>query len=137
MHFEAFMFDDQLSGADGAAITDDAQGRADVFGGADYYDGPLRQPSVKSDEFPPGVHEKMVPMHWRENRGAPRRNKKVYICCLGFAMLAAFPIRAADAGTSSLLTPPADSGKVSVVLVDRHTGKLVRTVSGGEAKLRP
>jgi hypothetical protein len=35
-----------------------------------------------------------------------------------------------------LLTPPADTGKVSVVRVDRHTGKLVRTVSGGESHLR-
>ena len=48
-------------------------------------------------------------------------------------MLAASPMRAADvSATSSLLTPPADTGKVSVVRVDRHTGKLVRTISGGE-----
>jgi len=51
-------------------------------------------------------------------------------------MLAASPIRASEAATSSLLTPPADSGKVSVVRVDRRTGKLVRTMSGGEAKLK-
>jgi hypothetical protein len=52
-------------------------------------------------------------------------------------MLAASPMRAAEAATSSLLTDPADSGKVSVVRVDRRTGKLVRTVSGGEVRLRP
>jgi len=52
-------------------------------------------------------------------------------------MLAASPMRAADpSGTSSLLTPPADTGKLSVVRVDRRTGKLVRTVSGGESRLR-
>src|SRR4051812_41447478 len=141
MHFEAFMFDDQLSGAEGAAITDGAHGQAEVFGG----DGSLHQQSVTSrlratasakNESRRGVHEKMVPMHWRENRGAPRRKKKGYICCLGFAMLAASPIFAAEGATSSLLTPPADSGKVSVVRVDRRTGKLVRTVAGGETKLR-
>jgi hypothetical protein len=46
-------------------------------------------------------------------------------------MLAASPMRAADrpAG-SSLLTPPDSAGKVSVVRVDRRTGKLVRTVLG-------
>ena len=48
-------------------------------------------------------------------------------------MLAASPMRAADASaTSSLLTPRADAGKVSVVRVDRRTGKLVRTISGGD-----
>jgi soluble lytic murein transglycosylase-like protein len=51
-------------------------------------------------------------------------------------MLAASPMRAADPATSSLLTPAADTGKVSVVRVDRRTGKLVRTVSGGE-RTRP
>jgi soluble lytic murein transglycosylase-like protein len=49
-------------------------------------------------------------------------------------MLAASPMRAADSATSSLLTPAADAGKVSVVRVDRRTGKLVRTVSGGESR---
>jgi hypothetical protein len=49
-------------------------------------------------------------------------------------MLAASPMRAADSAPSSLLTPPADAGKVSVVRVDRRTGKLVRTVSGGESR---
>ena len=38
--------------------------------------------------------------------------------------------------TSSLLTPPADTGKVSVVRVDRRTGKLVRTISGGDSRLK-
>jgi hypothetical protein len=48
-------------------------------------------------------------------------------------MLAASPMRAADPpGTSSLLKPAADAGKVSVVRVDRRTGKLVRAVAGGE-----
>jgi len=52
-------------------------------------------------------------------------------------MLAASSMRAADStGTSSLLTPAADSGKVSVVRVDRRTGKLVRSVSGGDTRLR-
>ena len=55
-------------------------------------------------------------------------------------MLAASPMRAADASaTSSLLTPRADTGKLSVVRVDRRTGRLVRTISGGESsqKLTP
>jgi soluble lytic murein transglycosylase-like protein len=52
-------------------------------------------------------------------------------------MLAASPMPAADpSATSSLLTPPADTGKVSVVRVDRRTGKLMRAVSGGEPRLR-
>jgi len=49
-------------------------------------------------------------------------------------MLAASPMRAADPPTSSLLTPAADAGKVSVVRVDRRTGKLVRTISGGSSR---
>jgi len=49
-------------------------------------------------------------------------------------MLAASPMRAADSAPSSLLTPQADAGKVSVVRVDRRTGKLVRTVSGGASR---
>jgi Transglycosylase SLT domain len=73
-------------------------------------------------------------MRRRENRAPFLSNKKVYICCLAIAMLAASPMRAADASaTSSLLTPRADTGKVSVVRVDRRTGKLVRTISGGES----
>jgi len=40
-------------------------------------------------------------------------------------------MRAADPPASPLLTPPAETAKVSVVRVDRRTGKLVRTVSGG------
>ena len=54
-------------------------------------------------------------------------------------MLAASPMRAADASTSSLLTPQADTGKLSVVRVDRRTGKLVRAISGGDStqKLTP
>jgi hypothetical protein len=52
-------------------------------------------------------------------------------------MLAASPMRAADASvTSSLLTPRADTGKLSVVRVDRRTGKLVRTISGGESSAK-
>jgi len=48
-------------------------------------------------------------------------NKKVYICFLAaVAMLIASPMRAADESTA---------GKVSVVRVDRRTGKLVRTVA--------
>ena len=49
-------------------------------------------------------------------------------------MLAASPMRAADSAPSSLLTPQADAGKVSVVRVDRRTGKLVRAVSGGASR---
>jgi len=55
-------------------------------------------------------------------------------------MLAASPTRAADASaSSSLLTPRTDTGKLSVVRVDRRTGKLVRAISGGESgvKLTP
>jgi len=49
-------------------------------------------------------------------------------------MLAASPMRAAERSvTSTLLTPPTDAGKVSLVMVDRRTGKLVRALSGGEA----
>jgi soluble lytic murein transglycosylase-like protein len=58
----------------------------------------------------------------------------VYICFLAFAMLAASPMRAADSAPSSLLTPASDAGKVSVVRVDRRTGKLVRAVSGGPSR---
>ena len=49
-------------------------------------------------------------------------------------MLAASPMRAADPAPSSLLTPAADAGKVSVVRVDRRTGKLVRAFSGGATR---
>jgi hypothetical protein len=49
-------------------------------------------------------------------------------------MLAASPMRAADSATSSLLTPASDAGKVSVVRIDRRTGKLVRTISGGASR---
>jgi hypothetical protein len=86
------------------------------------------------DESRCRVHEKMVAMQRRVYEAATRRNKMVYICSLVFAMLAASPMRAADPATSSLLTPAADAGKVSVVRVDRRTGKLVRTVSGGESR---
>jgi soluble lytic murein transglycosylase-like protein len=49
-------------------------------------------------------------------------------------MLAASPMRAADRPeASSLLTPQAPAGKVSVVRVDRRTGKLVRSIYGGDA----
>ncbi len=86
------------------------------------------------DESRGGVHEKMVAMQRRDYRAAPRPNKKVYICFLGIVMLAASPMRAADPAPSSLLTLPADTGKVSVVRVDRRTGKLVRAISGGAAR---
>ena len=43
-------------------------------------------------------------------------------------------MRAADSAPSSLLTPQADAGKVSVVRVDRRTGKLVRAVSGSASR---
>jgi len=49
-------------------------------------------------------------------------------------MLVASPMRAADSAPSSLLTPQADAGRVSAVRVDRRTGKLVRTVSGGASR---
>jgi soluble lytic murein transglycosylase-like protein len=53
-----------------------------------------------------------------------RTNKKVYICFLvAFALLAASPTRAQDQNPA---------GKVSVVRVDRRTGKLVRAVAGVE-----
>jgi len=52
-------------------------------------------------------------------------------------MLAASPTRAADLPpsspvSSSLLTAPASEGKVSVVRIDRRTGRLIRTIYGGE-----
>ena len=75
-------------------------------------------------------------MRQREKRNPLRLNKKVYICSLVLTVLAASPMRAAEPSvTSSLLTPPADAGKVSVVRVDRRTGKLVRTVSGSQSHL--
>ena len=80
------------------------------------------------------VHEKMVAMRRRGYRTSPRPNKMVYICFLAFTMLAASPMRAADSARSSLLTPAAEAGKVSVVRVDRRTGKLVRAVSGGASR---
>jgi len=87
------------------------------------------------DESRCRVHEKMVAMQRRNYRGAsPCPNNMVYICFLALTMLAASPMRAADSVPSSLLTPAADAGKVSVVRVDRRTGKLVRTVSGGESR---
>lgn len=86
------------------------------------------------DESRGGVHEKMVAMQRRYQRATLRPNKMVYICFLTIVMLAASPMRAADLAASSLLTPPADAGKVSVVRVDRRTGKLVRTVSGGATR---
>ncbi len=96
-----------------------------------------RAAAAGEDESRAGLHEKMVAMRRRENRAAFLSNKKVYICCLAIAMLAASPMRAADASApSSLLTPRADTGKLSVVRVDRRTGKLVRTISGGESSLK-
>ena len=71
-----------------------------------------------------------------ERRSRP--NKKVYICCLALAMLAASPMRAAEpSATSSLLRPAAGTGKVSVVRIDRRSGKLVRSVSGGATTTPP
>ena len=93
-----------------------------------------RTVAAGEDESRAGLHEKMVAMRRGENRTHSLPNKKVYICCLAIAMLAASPMRAADASaTSSLLTPRADTGKVSVVRVDRRTGKLVRTIYGGDS----
>jgi hypothetical protein len=60
-------------------------------------------------------------MFTRQRSPLVQTNKKVYICFLAaLAMLAASPTRAADQNTE---------GKVSVVRVDRRTGKLVRTVA--------
>jgi len=96
-----------------------------------------RTAAAGEDESRAGLHEKMVAMRRRQNRGPFFANKKVYICCLAIAMLAASPMRAADASaSSSLLTPRADTGKLSVVRVDRRTGRLVRTISGGESSLK-
>ena len=81
------------------------------------------------------VHEMMVTSVWTSEttRRVPR-NKKVYICSLvAIAMLAASPMRAADRSeTSTLLAPPAGAAKVSLVRVDRRTGRLVRAIAGGE-----
>jgi hypothetical protein len=96
-----------------------------------------RAAAATEDETRASVHEKIVTMRQQENRSRSRSNKKVYICSLVVTMLAASPMRAADpSAPSSLLTPSAGSGKVSVVRVDRQTGKLVRIVSGGESRLQ-
>jgi len=96
----------------------------------------VRTAPAAKDESRAGVHEKMVTMPQRESRSPFCANKKVYICCLLLTMLAASPLRAADpSAPSSLLTNPASSARVSTVRVDRQTGKLVRTVSGGESRL--
>jgi hypothetical protein len=85
------------------------------------------------------THEMMVTSPDRPGRmPVVLDNKKLYICFLAallpliLIMLAASPMRAAERpAVSSLLTTSQDSqGKVSVVLVDRRTGKLVRSVSG-------
>ena len=53
-------------------------------------------------------------------------------------MLAASPMRAADRfETSTLLEPQAAAAKVSLVRVDRRTGRLVRAVTGGEPPAAP
>jgi len=96
-----------------------------------------RAAAAAEDETRASIHEKMVTMRQPEKGTPLHSNKKVYICSLVLTMLAASPMRAADpSATSSLLTPPADRGKVSVVRVDRRTGKLVRTVSGGESRFQ-
>jgi soluble lytic murein transglycosylase-like protein len=67
-------------------------------------------------------------------------NNTVYICSLALlAMLAASPMRAADGPASSPLpATPGPEGKVSVVRVDRRTGKLVRAVMDkGAGAARP
>ena len=48
-------------------------------------------------------------------------------------MLAASPMRAANRSeTSTLLAPQTAAAKVSLVRVDRRTGRLVRAIAGGE-----
>ena len=88
------------------------------------------------------THEKMVSSPDRAGRKTVvLDNKKLYICFmtvlapLVLAMLAASPTRAAERPVaSSLLTATQSSrGKVSVVSIDRRTGKLVRSVSGASA----
>jgi soluble lytic murein transglycosylase-like protein len=55
-------------------------------------------------------------------------NKKVYICFLmAFAMLAASPVRAAEAD-SAITAPPPAVHKTHIVRADPRTGKLVRSV---------
>src|SRR5260221_1830024 len=118
---------------------------ADPFGSALYQQGTVdRQQrfvaphagaaAAGEDESRCRVHEKMVAMQRQYHRASPRQNKMVYICFLTIVMLAASPTRAADSASSSLLTPQADAGKVSVVRIDRRTGKLVRAVSGGASR---
>ena len=146
MHFEEFMFKTEFYGIPGTAMIDDDQevqsgvglgrptGASQLVGGQQVAHEPSRTVAAGEDESCAGVHEKMVAMHWQEQGASPRQNKMVYICSLIFVMLAASPMRAADPATSSLLTPAADAGKVSVVRVDRRTGKLVRAVSGGASR---
>jgi len=133
----------QMHVASGGADQRHVSGRgADPFGGALDEKGTIDREqrliathagaaAAGEDKSRCRVHEKMVTMQRRDYGASPRQNKMVYICCLAFTMLAASPMRADDTATSSLLTPAADAGKVSVVRVDRRTGKLVRTVSGG------
>ena len=99
---------------------------------------PARQHESRARIWAAAVHEKMVASigkmlaTCRQGNGYPLvlENKTVYICSLVLlVMLAASPMRAADsAAVSPLLANPASQGKVSVVRVDRRTGKLTRTV---------
>ena len=70
-------------------------------------------------------HEKMVPSEICSGlkEGLPLGNKMMYICfTLALVMLAASPMRAAEAETS-----PAPKSYKTVVKVDPRSGKLVRT----------
>jgi soluble lytic murein transglycosylase-like protein len=85
-------------------------------------------------------HEKMVAsIGGYDGYSLVSGNKTVYICSLALlAMLAASPMRAADRpDTSPLLASPASEGKVSVVRVDRRSGKLVRAVTDRGANPSP
>ena len=124
MHFEGIMIDTTLQGGVNPATGQGAQG---VRAGAGFTGGKAGRAQRKALEKAL-FHEMMLTILRRDMMLTGRRsplaqtNKMVYICFLAaLAMLAASPLRAADQNTE---------GKVSVVRVDRRTGKLVRTVAG-------
>jgi Transglycosylase SLT domain len=107
MHFEGFMIESVSS----------ADSRTPVAGG---YEAPEK--ALFHEMMLTRLSRKM--MLTRQRSCLIQTNKSVYICFLvALAMLAASPTRAADQDTG---------GKLSVVRVDRRTGKLVRTVAGFE-----
>jgi len=132
MHFKSFSIDGGLgrSGVADRPRNQDSGGGEPRFAALTAGAAPARE-----SEFCRQVHEMIVTSVRTSQTSRPvMRNKKVYICSLVvIAMLAASPMRAADrSGTSTLLAPQTATAKVSLVKVDRRTGRLVRAVAGGE-----